>query len=304
MKHTVPKSYLLAVAFLAGAALLNGCTWKNIPEAPAYSTTEAIPIKIGVELESSEPSRYYGSKIVDLFNEMRVFESIVFPYRKGDAIDAVLFLSVKGGWDNKRGENFASGFFTMGLAGASMQGNHEVKATLRTAEQDIVSYTTQVSTKINWGLGADTKEVSAGAEKTHSKKMAIDLADRFNKDRTLILSKIKKQADKQGISPQIKAEPPTTDTEKLDKLREGGVISEAEHKRAKEKITPAQTDNTDTDKKLQELSELQKSGVLSEADYNKAKKRLTELQKLNELRQNGVLTEEEYNKAKARLMEK
>lgn len=80
-----------------------------------------------------------------------------------------------------------------------------------------------------------------------------------------------------------------------------GAISEAEHKRAKEKIAPTQTDNTDTDKKLQELDELRKSGVLSEEDYNKAKKRLSETQKLNELRQSGVLSEEEYNKAKARL---
>lgn len=104
--------------------------------------------------------------------------------------------------------------------------------------------------------------------------------------------------------PLVKSETQRTNTEKPDKLHENGVIPDAEHKRAKENITPTQTDNMDTDKKLKELDELHKNGVLSEADYIKAKKRLAELQKLNELRQNGTLTDEEYNKAKARLMEK
>lgn len=117
------------------------------------------------------------------------------------------------------------------------------------------------------------------------------------------LSKIKKQEIKQDIATQPKTEAPKANMEKLDKLREGGVISADEYNRAKEKITP-QTDSTDTDKKLEKLGELRKSGVLSEEDYNKAKKRLTELQKLNELRQSGVLSAEEYNKAKERLKEK
>lgn len=117
------------------------------------------------------------------------------------------------------------------------------------------------------------------------------------------VAKLKKKEIKQETVPQPKTKAPKVNMEKLDKLREGGVISADEYKRAKGNIVP-QTDSTDTDKQLQELGELRKGGVVAEADYNKAKKRITELQKLNELHQSGVLSEEEYNKAKTRLKEK
>lgn len=88
------------------------------------------------------------------------------------------------------------------------------------------------------------------------------------------------------------------------KVERTTTLQNKEYKKTINNSVQNQTDNTDTDKKLQELSELHKNGVLSEADYNKARKRLTELQKLNELRQSGILSEEEYDKAKARLKEK
>lgn len=118
------------------------------------------------------------------------------------------------------------------------------------------------------------------------------------------LSNIKRPVKKQETEPKLKTDTQKDSTEKLDKLREGGIITEEEHKRATDNIEPPQADSADLNKKLQELDDLHKKGILSDDDYNKAKKRLTELQKLNELHQSGILSEEEYNKAKARVMEK
>lgn len=234
---------------------------------------------------------------------MRLFKKVIYPYENIDTSDAVLYLSIKGKWsyDNK-GRAFAR--FMIGTPDFNdFEGAHEIKAVMKAANDEISSYTLTVNTKGQYS-GSDADGIAKDLNDLQIKKIAVDLASRINADRELIISKVQRQPANPDTSGQSKAEGPKGNIEKLDKLREGGVISEAEHKRAKEKITPTQTDNTDTDKKLQELSELRKSGVLSEADYNKAKKRLTELQKLNELRQSGVLSEDEYNKAKARLMEK
>ncbi len=156
---------------------ISGCTWKNIPEAPTYSKTETIPISIGVELDKSDASKYYGQKVVDLLKEMKVFEKTIYPCRNEDAVDAVLFLSINGGWDSKQGRNFASGFFTMGLAGASMSGTHNMQAVLKTSDQELARYSFQVYTNVNFGTMANTNEVSVETDKTHSQKMAVQLAN-------------------------------------------------------------------------------------------------------------------------------
>lgn len=235
---------------------------------------------------------------------MRVFKNIVYPYGKDNTADIVIFLSIKGKWsyDNK-GRALAT--FLIGTPNYNdFEGYHEIRAVLETTKDEIIKfYTISVNTKGQYS-GSDTDDITKELNDLQIKKIAVELANRINSDRELISSKTQKQTAKQDSAPQPKTETQKANTEKLDKLREGGVISEDEYKRAKGKITPTQTDNKEIDKKLQELSELNKSGVLSEEDYNKAKKRLTELQKLNELHQSGILSEEEYNKAKARLTDK
>lgn len=309
------KFYLLTVAFIAAAVFLVGCAapnWVHTPAAPEYYSTEPIPIVVGITLDEppftaqwwgkSKTRQDYGPEIVDYLRKMSVFKSVVYPYGVLTA-DVDMHLSVRGTWsyDNK-GRAFAN--FMIGTANYNdFIGTHNLKVSLKAGDKEIDSFTLTVNTKGEYSAG-DADVIVKELNDLQIKKIAVELANRLKTDRALIIDRINQSAPKQNIEPPAKDETQKLNTEKLDKLRESGVISEAEHKRAKEKITPTQADNTDTDKKLQELDELRKSGVLSEADYNKAKKRLTELQKLNELRQNGTLTDEEYNKAKARLMEK
>lgn len=155
--------------------------------------------------------------------------------------------------------------------------------------------------RMNNGKTATVTKIKGPTSDCPNALLPIGAEVTFDTDGT---SNIEKPVVKQDTAPPIKSETQKTNAETLDKLHEGGVVSEDEYKRAQDKIEPTQTDNTDIGNKLQELDDLHNKGILSEEDYNKAKKRLTELQKLNELRQNGTLTEEEYNKAKARLTKK
>ena len=319
MNHRVFKYLLIGTFFAITIIAATGCapTWVHAPAAPDYyATTEPIPIDVGVSIDEppfadqwwgeSKIRRDYGPEIVDYLKRMKVFKNIIFPYGKDDTIDAILFLSIKGQWkyDNK---GRAIGSFLIGTPNYNdFEGTHDVKVILKVANEEVANYPMTVNTKGQYS-GSDTDMITKELNDLQIKKIAVDIANRFNGDRAQIidrLSKTKKQAVRPDTAIQTKGEPLKVNIEKLDKLREGGIISEEEYKRAKSKISSTQTDNSEINKKLQELSDLHKSGVLSEEDYNKAKKRLTELQKINELYQSGILSEEEYTKAKNRLLEK
>lgn len=214
----------------------------------------------------------YGPEIVEHLKKMRLFKKIIYPYENIDTADAIIYMSIKGKWsyDNK-GRALAT--FMIGTPNYNdFEGNHEIKTVVKAANDDIANYTISVNTKGQYS-GSDGDGIAKELNDLQIKKISVDLANRINADRELIISKVQNQHVKLDTSVQPKTELP-------------------------------QSRVADTDKQLQELGELRKNGVLSEDDYNKAKKRLTETQKLNELRQSGVLSEEEYNKAKARLKEK
>ncbi len=307
INHRAFKHVLIITLFLITIIAISGCgapTWVHTPAAPDYyASAETIPFDVGVSIDEaafaaqwwgeSKIRQDYGTSVVDSLRKMKVFKKIIFPYGKDDTVDATLSLSIKGQWkaDNK-GRALAA--FLIGTPDYNdFEGIHEIKAVLKTANEEIADYPISVNTQGQYS-GSDSDMIAKELNDLQIKKIAVDIANRFNNDRLQIIERLNK----------TKGEHPKVNKEKLEKLREGGIISEEEYKRAKSKIISPQTDNSEINRKLQELSDLHKNGILSEEDYNKAKKRLSELQKINELYQGGVLSEEEYIKAKKRLLEK
>jgi len=172
------------------ALILSGCAWQRIPAAPSYAAPSPLPVRVGVVLDNTQASAYYGPGIVSLWKEMRVFESVTYPYREGDPVDGVLRLTINGGW---RGEGAGAGFLiglTLGLAspavGPSMTGVHEAAAILSRSAAEVARYSVRVESTVTWGLGANTTEVSSKAEDLQRRRLAVELAQKLEADRAAL----------------------------------------------------------------------------------------------------------------------
>jgi hypothetical protein len=122
---------------------------------------------------------------------MKLFESIIYPYRKGDILDGVMKLSIKGGWKGSgRGAGVLIGL-TLGLAsagvGPSMTGVHYATAVLSKGATETGKYTVHVESNVTWGMAANTTEVSNKSDDLQRRKIAVEMAKKFEADRTLII---------------------------------------------------------------------------------------------------------------------
>lgn len=127
------RSILLPLFLL----LMAGCAWQRIPEAPEYAKEQAIPLRVGVVASGSTASLTYVPAIVDELKAMRLFDTLIYPYRAGDPVDAVTTISVDGGWKaSGAGAGIVIGL-TLGIAstflGPSMTGTHDIKAEMPAA---------------------------------------------------------------------------------------------------------------------------------------------------------------------------
>lgn len=187
----------LRVFFLVLTILqASGCSWQRIPDAPEYTLEAPIPLKEGIILADNQATTYYGPALTKECAEMRLFESIVYPYREGDKVDVVMRMTITGGW---KGSGFGAGFvtgLTLGLAGTvvgpSMTGTHDILAVVNKSSREAGRYTVQVTSKVEWGLTANTGEVAKKADQLQTKKMAFELAKTIRADRENLLSKIAK----------------------------------------------------------------------------------------------------------------
>lgn len=253
MNYRILQSYLLVGTVIVVTIIFaTGCapTWVHAPAAPDYyATTEPIPVNVGISIDEppfaaqwwgkSKIRQDYGPEIVDYLKRMKVFKNIVFPYGNDDTVDASLFLSIKGYWksDNK-GRAISS--FLIGTSNYNdFEGAHEVKVILKVANEEVANYPISANTKGQYA-GSDTDMISKELNDLQIKKIAVDIANRFNGDRAQIedsLSKGMKQANGRDTALHTKVETSKVNIEKLDKLREGGIISEEEYKKAKNKVT-------------------------------------------------------------------
>ncbi|CAN5680275.1 hypothetical protein BH18PSE1_BH18PSE1_08100 [soil metagenome] len=170
--------------------VVSGCAWQRIPALPEHDAVASLPIRVGVILGDTGASALYGPAIVSAWKEMKLFESLTYPYRSGDPVDAVLSLTVTGGWT---GSGFGAGFLvgvTLGLAGPavgpSMTGKHEASAVLSKDEGAVIKYVANVETSVAWGVLADASEVGAKADVLHQRKLAVELARKLEADRAQI----------------------------------------------------------------------------------------------------------------------
>ena len=162
---------------------------------------------MGVILADGQASTYYGPAVVKEWNEMRLFDSLIYPYRDGDPVDAVMRITITGGW---KGSGAAAGFvtgLTLGLAGTvvgpSMTGTHDALAVINKLSDETGRYSVQVTSTVEGGMAANTGEVSNKADELQRKRIAFELAKKIRADRQLLLSK--KFPDRFGRESKMRA---------------------------------------------------------------------------------------------------
>lgn len=188
---------LVRLALLALlVAQATGCAWQRIPEAPQYTESTTIPVRVGIVLGESRPSSTYAPGVIAEWNKMKLFDQIIYPYRQGDAVDLVMRMDIKGGW---KGSGGGAGFIvglTLGLAstvvGPSMTGTHDAQAILYVSSSEIGNYSANVVSTVEWGMAANTSEVATKADTLQTRRMAHELATKIRDDQKAILSKVGK----------------------------------------------------------------------------------------------------------------
>jgi len=175
------------------AITMSGCAWQRIPDAPEYTQETTIPLKVGVIFADNPTTAFYGPVVVKEWEKMKLFNSILSPYREGDPVDVVVNMDIQGGWI---GSGVGAGLIvglTFGLAspavGPSMTGTHDAQAIIRDSSSEIGSYSVKVETTVEWGMGADTNEVSNKADALQTKRIAFELSRKIIDDKNTILSR-------------------------------------------------------------------------------------------------------------------
>lgn len=88
---------VLAVSGCRGSAYLApALEWTRIPEAPEYTVEAPIPLSVGIILDVSPAYSTSGLDVIKEWEEMRLFDSLVYPYKEGDPVDAVMRLTTTG----------------------------------------------------------------------------------------------------------------------------------------------------------------------------------------------------------------
>jgi hypothetical protein len=145
-------------------------------------------------LSESPGSATYGPSVINDWKELRLFKTLTYPYRDGDPVDAVMELSINGGW---KGSGAGAGFvigLTLGLAGTvmgpSMTGTHNALAVISEPAGELGRYSVEATTKVTWGMAANTEQVSTKADTLQVRKIALELANKIRSDRQVILSAV------------------------------------------------------------------------------------------------------------------
>lgn len=250
----VRRSIFVALLFILPT--VTGCAWQRIPIAPKYEAPASLPLRVGVELSADPASTTYGPLVIQRLKDWRVFDEIVFPYRKGDAVDAVMQMTVKGQWTPNTGANFAKGFI-IGLSmytlspvlGVSMTGTHDINSLLLQKDAEIAKYSVHAKTSLEWGLAANTGEVGQKADFLQTSKLANDLATKVREDWPRIGTYFSRSGTSTTPDAQTVTEAPTN--------------------------SPAQVVGSDLSEKAEKLRQLKKlkdEGILTEDEYEKKRK--------------------------------
>lgn len=273
------------MALTAISAYAGGKAVVDIAPAPAYSQSGPIPITVGIDVDETpsvqsrvtkKTDRPYGPAIAGELKKMNVFSNIIYPYKKGGAADAVLFLAIRGQWNYFSTELEPNDYWSGRPGSRSVEGAHEVKVALTAKNRQVINSSVSVESKGQYS-GQDYDAITGKLNDIQTRKIAVAVADLLQKQKALIVAKV--------LNKPLEEVLPTATTATTSAAPEAG----GEYKTAD---------------KLKELEELRAGGVLSDTEFGKAKNRLLQMQKLDDLYKSGVLTREEVEKAKARLLKK
>lgn len=172
---------------------LTACTWQRVPPPPEFPRVAPVPLAVGLVVEDgAAASGEYGPLIAKQLREAGLFRQVTYPYRKGDAVEVEVRLSVSGGWT---GSGFAEGICigaTLGVMGAlvgpSMKGVHTVVGSFNTLDGvAIAEFTDTVETQVEWGLLADAGEVARAADSLQVQKIALVVGREAVSNRRLLV---------------------------------------------------------------------------------------------------------------------
>ena len=194
--------------------LIAGCAWQRIPAPPEQAREQPIPLRVGFIGSSDPNSRLYVPGVVAELKSMRLFDSIIYPYREEDPVDAVATITVDGEWiPSGPGPVFAVGV-TLGLAspfvGPSVTGTHVIKAAMISGTEDVGFYSTKVSTTAQWGVMADANEASQKTNALQTKRLAEALALAIREDRNNLLAKVTANTEQYPLAKAEKTKRPRT----------------------------------------------------------------------------------------------
>ncbi len=77
---------------------------ESIQTAPEYTHAIPIPLKVGVLLDDSLVSSSYGLVVIKEWENMQLFDSLVYPYQENDLVDIVMRLSITSGGEEVIGD--------------------------------------------------------------------------------------------------------------------------------------------------------------------------------------------------------
>ena len=195
--------------------------WTRIPEAPEYTVEAPIPLRVGIILDVSPAYSTSWLDVIKEWGEMRLFDSLVYPYQEGDPVDAVLRLTISGGHEDEGGlSRFGVDtltFFTFGLStpivGRSATFTHDALAVIHQSSDEIGRYSVEVSSTVRWGAGVSSRPIPAliyaererrihslhAGHKLQGKRLAFELAKKIRADRQNLLSKLGKSQEETTV---------------------------------------------------------------------------------------------------------
>jgi len=201
--------------------LVPSLEWTRIPEAPEYTVEAPIPLSVGIILDDSTPYSASGLDVFIEWEEMRLFDSLVYPYKEGDPVDAVIRITTAGeeveeeGWLSRELVDTLT-TFTFGLSrpivGRSATFTHNALAIIHQSSDEIGRYSVEVSSTVRWEAGGSMRgphilftpsgsehvrkgdSLAAGYE-LQGKRLAFELAKKIRADRQNLLSKLGKSQE-------------------------------------------------------------------------------------------------------------
>jgi len=169
---------------------------------------------VGVLLDDSLVSSSYGLVVIKEWENMQLFDSLVYPYQENDLVDIVMRLSITsggeevigdmkwgdmewGGWSYKEG-----GGVRVPRTAQGATFTHDALAVINQSSDEIGQYSVQVATTIQLGEnplkdthGRNYVEGYDAGYELQVKRLAFELAKKIRADRQNLLLKLGKSQE-------------------------------------------------------------------------------------------------------------